>query len=232
MEFPSFSRWSQLGQLRSSFNMTRYIVKGFASGKHSGDAKDHFLESGRETIKTLNADGKGTEKTVSQIQWSQEKTRNSHLHSSVSQAGSQMVGSTLQTPFPSPHRTSSPQVTCTPSLITEQGQRARSASGARMAPAPDPGRLLVCQLSAYWLSGFFPPGPSVSHLPDGCSPVSIWSACQQHGKWKMTHGDPWKDRNRQGFKVDHPQIYWQLENLAPFNLFSSACQKRSIVLKQ
>lgn len=137
MEFPSFSRWSQLGQLRSSFNMTRYIVKGFASGKHSGDAKDHFLESGRETIKTLNADGKGTEKTVSQIQWSQEKTRNSHLHSSVSQAGSQMVGSTLQTPFPSPHRTSSPQVTCTPSLITEQGQRARSASGAHMAPAPD-----------------------------------------------------------------------------------------------
>ena len=41
----------------------------------------------------------------------------------------------------------------------------------------------------------------------------------------MTHGDPWKDGNRQGFKVDHLQIYWQLENLAPFNLFSYACQK-------
>ena len=48
----------------------------------------------------------------------------------------------------------------------------------------------------------------------------------------MTHGDPWKDGNRQGFKVDHLQIYWQLENLAPFNLFSYACQKRSIALKR
>ena len=122
---------------------------------NSGDAEDHFLENRQKIVKTLKADGKGIEKTVSQIQWSQKKSRNSHLYSSVSQAGSQMVGSTLQTPLLSPHHTSSLQVTCIPSLITEQGQRAGTASGARMARAPDPGRLLVCRLPAFWLSGFF-----------------------------------------------------------------------------
>lgn len=136
-----------------------------------GDAEDHFLEDGQKTVKTLNADGKGIEKIVSQIQWSQKKTRSSHLYSSVSQAGSQMVGSTLQTPLPSPHHTSSLQVTCIPSLITEQGQRAGTASGARMAPAPDPGRLLVCRLPACWLSGFF---FLLGHLFLTCLKAAAW----------------------------------------------------------
>ena len=156
---------------------------------NNGDAEDHFLEDRWKTVKTLNADGKGIEKIVSQIQWSQKKTRSSHLYSSVSQAGSQMAGSTLQTPLPSPHHTSSLQVTCIPSLITEQGQRAGTASGARMAPAPDPGRLLVCRLPACWLSGFFSswapfllilgPFPAVIAISRGGDPCI--------GKWILYH---------------------------------------------
>ena len=34
-----------------------------------------------------------------------------------------------------------------------------------------------------------PPGPSASHLPDGCGLLSIWSPFQKHGKRNMTNGD-------------------------------------------
>ena len=112
----------------------------------------------------------GEEKRLFQIQWSQ-KIRNSHLYLSVSQAGSQMVRSTLQTPLPSPHHTSSLQVTCVPSLITERGQRAGTASGARMALVPDRDRLLgtpAPSLLAFWF--FF----LLGHLFLTCLTAAAW----------------------------------------------------------
>lgn len=61
-----------------------------------------------------------------------------------------------------------------------------------------------------------PPGPSVSHLPDDCSLLSIWSSFQKHGKSNMTNGDKWKERSHKSFKVDHQQTCQQLCILHPF----------------
>ena len=114
----------------------------------------------------------GEEKRLFQIQWSQ-KIRNSHLYSSVSQAGSQMVGSTLQTPLPSPHHTSSLQVTCVLSLITEQnGDKESGQPLERAWPWYLTGAgCLARRLPACWLSVFF---FLLGHLFLTCLTAAAW----------------------------------------------------------
>lgn len=76
--------------------------------------------------------------------------------------------------------------------------------------APGPWRLNQAGSSPTGFLVSLPPRPSVSHLPDGCSLLSIWSSFQKHGKLNMTNGDKWKERSHKSFKVDHQQICQQL----------------------